>query len=55
MGGNFALTAAGAFPDKFAAVASFHGMRLYMQRTMGEWRDVVADIAAELRRIVACE
>jgi len=25
MGGNWAVTAAGAFPDKFAAVASFHG------------------------------
>jgi carboxymethylenebutenolidase len=25
MGGNIALTAAGAFPDKFAAMASFHG------------------------------
>jgi carboxymethylenebutenolidase len=25
MGGNAALTAAGAFPDRFAAVASFHG------------------------------
>jgi carboxymethylenebutenolidase len=28
MGGNFSLTAAGAFPDRFAAVASFHGARL---------------------------
>jgi carboxymethylenebutenolidase len=28
MGGNCALTAAGAFPDKFAAVASFHGGNL---------------------------
>ena len=25
MGGNASLTAAGAFPDRFAAVASFHG------------------------------
>jgi carboxymethylenebutenolidase len=25
MGGNVALTAAGAFPDRFAAIASFHG------------------------------
>jgi carboxymethylenebutenolidase len=25
LGGNVALTAAGAFPDRFAAVASFHG------------------------------
>jgi carboxymethylenebutenolidase len=25
MGGNIALTAAGAFPDRFAAIASFHG------------------------------
>ena len=25
MGGNVALTAAGAFPERFAAVASFHG------------------------------
>jgi carboxymethylenebutenolidase len=28
MGGHAALTAAGAFPDKFAAVASFHGGNL---------------------------
>jgi carboxymethylenebutenolidase len=28
MGGNVALTAAGAFPDRFAAVASFHGGNL---------------------------
>jgi carboxymethylenebutenolidase len=28
MGGNWALTAAGAFPDRFAAVASFHGGNL---------------------------
>jgi carboxymethylenebutenolidase len=28
MGGNAALTAAGAFPDRFAAVASFHGGNL---------------------------
>ncbi len=28
MGGNFALTAAGAFPDRFAAIASFHGGNL---------------------------
>ncbi len=28
MGGNFALTAAGALPGKFAAVASFHGGNL---------------------------
>ena len=28
MGGNCALTAAGAFPDRFAAVASFHGGNL---------------------------
>ena len=25
MGGNYALTAAGAYPDRFAAIASFHG------------------------------
>jgi carboxymethylenebutenolidase len=25
MGGNWALTAAGAYPDKFAAAASYHG------------------------------
>lgn len=25
MGGNIALTAAGAYPDRFAAIASFHG------------------------------
>jgi len=25
MGGNFALTAAGAYPERFAAAASFHG------------------------------
>lgn len=28
MGGNWALTAAGQFPDKFAAAASYHGGRL---------------------------
>jgi carboxymethylenebutenolidase len=28
MGGNVALTAAGAYPDRFAAVASFHGGHL---------------------------
>jgi carboxymethylenebutenolidase len=28
MGGNFSLTAAGAFPERFAAVASFHGGNL---------------------------
>ncbi len=28
MGGNFSLTAAGAFPDRFAAIASFHGGNL---------------------------
>ena len=28
MGGNFALTAAGAYSDRFAAVASFHGGHL---------------------------
>jgi carboxymethylenebutenolidase len=28
MGGNISLTAAGAFPDRFAAVASFHGSHL---------------------------
>ncbi len=28
MGGNVALTAGGAFPDRFAAVASFHGGNL---------------------------
>jgi carboxymethylenebutenolidase len=28
MGGNAALTAAGAFPDRFAAIASFHGGHL---------------------------
>lgn len=28
MGGNIALTAAGAFPDRFAAIASFHGGNL---------------------------
>jgi carboxymethylenebutenolidase len=28
MGGNAALTAAGALPDRFAAVASFHGGNL---------------------------
>src|SRR5579863_291917 len=28
MGGNCAVTAAGAFPDRFAAVASFHGGNL---------------------------
>jgi carboxymethylenebutenolidase len=28
MGGHAALTAAGAFPDKFAAIASFHGGNL---------------------------
>jgi len=28
MGGNASITAAGAFPDKFAAVASFHGGNL---------------------------
>lgn len=28
MGGHAALTAAGAFPDKFAAIASFHGGHL---------------------------
>jgi carboxymethylenebutenolidase len=28
MGGNCSLTAAGAFPDRFAAVASFHGGNL---------------------------
>jgi carboxymethylenebutenolidase len=28
MGGNYALTAAGAFPDRFNAVASFHGGNL---------------------------
>jgi carboxymethylenebutenolidase len=28
MGGNVALTAAGAFPDRFAAIASFHGSNL---------------------------
>jgi carboxymethylenebutenolidase len=28
MGGNASLTAAGAFPDRFAAVASFHGGHL---------------------------
>jgi carboxymethylenebutenolidase len=28
MGGNVALTAAGAFPGRFAAVASFHGSNL---------------------------
>ena len=28
MGGNISLTAAGAFPDRFAAVASFHGGNL---------------------------
>jgi len=28
MGGNTSLTAAGAFPDRFAAVASFHGGNL---------------------------
>ena len=28
MGGNAALTAAGAFPDRFAAIASFHGGNL---------------------------
>ena len=27
MGGNFSLTAAGAFPDQFAAAASFHRRR----------------------------
>jgi len=31
MGGNYALTAAGAFPDRFAAVASFHGGNLASQ------------------------
>ena len=28
MGGNASLTAAGAFPDRFAAVASFYGGNL---------------------------
>src|SRR6202044_1789072 len=28
MGGNVALTAAGAFPERFVAVASFHGGNL---------------------------
>jgi len=28
MGGNYALTAAGAFPERFAAIASFHGGNL---------------------------
>ncbi len=28
MGGNWALTAAGAFPNRFAAIASFHGGNL---------------------------
>jgi carboxymethylenebutenolidase len=28
MGGNISLTAAGAFPDRFAAIASFHGGNL---------------------------
>jgi len=28
MGGNASLTAAGAFPDRFAAIASFHGGNL---------------------------
>jgi carboxymethylenebutenolidase len=28
MGGNVALTAAGAFPGRFAAIASFHGSHL---------------------------
>lgn len=28
MGGNIALTAAGAFPDRFAVIASFHGSNL---------------------------
>jgi carboxymethylenebutenolidase len=28
MGGNIALTVAGAFPDRFAAIASFHGGNL---------------------------
>jgi carboxymethylenebutenolidase len=28
MGGNFSLTAAGAFPERFAAAASFHGGNL---------------------------
>jgi carboxymethylenebutenolidase len=32
MGGNFSLTAAGAFPDRFAAVASFHGGNLAADR-----------------------
>jgi carboxymethylenebutenolidase len=32
MGGNASLTAAGAFPDRFAAVASFHGGDLATDR-----------------------
>jgi carboxymethylenebutenolidase len=32
MGGNVALTAAGAFPDRFAAIASFHGGGLASQQ-----------------------
>src|SRR5580704_6093766 len=32
MGGNFSLTAAGAFPDRFAAVASFHGGNLAVEQ-----------------------
>ena len=28
MGGNASVTAAGAFPDRFAAIASFHGGNL---------------------------
>src|SRR5260370_34690105 len=33
MGGNASLTAAGAFPDRFAAVASFHGRNLATDQT----------------------
>src|ERR1700733_3240717 len=32
MGGNIALTVAGAFPDRFAAIASFHGGNLATDR-----------------------
>ena len=32
MGGNFALTAAGAYPDRFAAVSSFHGGNLASEK-----------------------
>src|SRR5580704_9539323 len=32
MGGQISLTAAGAFPDRFAAIASFHGGNLATDR-----------------------